>query len=294
MISNRAYTSLPPVKILWINPLGITTYDQPMADMLAQIKEPATAVELVSLQMATSPDNLEYRTYESLIIRETVELTRYAATHDFDGVVIGCFYDPALQEAREISGSAVVVAPCEASVRIATTLANRFSVIVGQRFWSEQMTARIRDYGLERKLASMRSIECPVCEMQVDAKKTRQKIYDAAKAAIDEDGAEAIILGCTIEFGLFQELQADLDVPVIDPVFASFKECEFAAGLKSAYGWKPSRVGSCVAPTEADLSRFRIFERPAPIGNHIKIPARERPIQSRGTASKPVRNLTSA
>src|SRR5438309_10484986 len=99
MTGKGAYASLPPVKILWINPIGNSTHDQPMADLIAQIKEPRTTVELVSLAMDASPDNLEYRTFEALIVRETVELARYAAKNAFDGVVIGCFYDPALPEA---------------------------------------------------------------------------------------------------------------------------------------------------------------------------------------------------
>jgi allantoin racemase len=221
--------------------------------------------------MDASPDNLEYRTFEALIVREVVELTRYAAVNEFDGVVIGCFYDPALLEAREISGRSVVVAPCEASLQVVTRLCNRFSVIVGQSFWIEQMTARVREYGLEHKLASMRSIDCPVCEMQLEPSKTKQKIIDAARRAIVEDGAEAIVLGCTMEFGLFQELQQTLGVPVIDPVFAAFKECEFAAGLKGAYGWAPSRVGSCAPPSEADIARFGLFKGPPPIGNRVQL-----------------------
>lgn len=267
------YACLPPVRILWINPVGFSAYDQPMADVIAQIKQPSTTVELVSLHTDTSPDNLEYRTFESTIIRETVELARYAAVNRFDGAVIGCFYDPALPDAREISGDTVVVAPCEASLRVATRISNHFSVIVGQKFWIEQMTARVREYGCEDRLASMRSIDCPVCQMQVDPQRTRKQIYEAARLAIEEDGAESIILGCTMEFGHFRELQEQLGVPVIDPVFAAFKDCEFAAGLKAAYGWKPSRVGSCVAPSEADLARFKIFQRPTPIGNRVLVPA---------------------
>lgn len=267
------YSSLPPVKVLWINPVGFSSFDKPMADMIAQIKEPRTTVELVSLAMESSPDNLEYRTFESLIIRETVELSRYAARGDFDGVVIGCFYDPALHEAREISGSAVVVAPCEASLQVMTRLCNRFSIIVGQDFWVEQMTRRVHEYGLAGKLASMRSIRCPVAEMQVDPQRTKSRIMAAAREAIEKDGAEAIVLGCTIEFGLFRELQESLGVPVIDPVFASFKECEFAAGLKKAYGWKPSRIGSCQPPSEHDLERFRVFSRNPPIGNRLILEA---------------------
>lgn len=273
MAGAGSYTPLPNVKVLWINPIGLSGYDKPMADVIAQAKQPGTTVELVSLRMDASPDNLEYRTFEALIVREMVELSRYAAKNAFDGVVIGCFYDPALLDAREISGDAVVIAPCEASVQIASRLCNRFSVIVGQSFWIEQMTARVREYGLEHKLASMRSIDCPVARMQVDPADTKERITRAARRAIDEDGAEAIILGCTMEFGLFRELQDTLGVPVIDPVFAAFKECEFSAGLKRAYGWKPSRVGSCQPPSEADIARFGLFQAPPPIGNSIIVPA---------------------
>lgn len=272
MTASGIYTSLPPVRILWINPLGLSHYDRPMADVLGQIKEPSTTLELVSLHLDAVSDNLEYRTFEAFILRETVELARHAAVNNFDGVVIGCFYDPALLEAREIAGKAVVAAPCEASLQIATRLGNRFSVIVGQSFWIEQMTARVREYGQEHKLASMRSIDCPVREM-ADSARTKRKIEEAARRAIDEDGAEAIILGCTGEFGLFQQLQDTLGVPVIDPVFAAFKSCEFAAGLQAAYGWKPSRVGSCAPPSEADLERFGLFKRPPPIGNRVLLPA---------------------
>jgi allantoin racemase len=277
MSGHDTYTSLPPVKILWINPIGLSGYDQPMADLIAQIKEPGTTVELVSLAMEATPDNLEYRTFEALIVRETVELARHGAVNKFDGIVIGCFYDPALLEAREISGDAVVIAPCEASLQVMTRLCNRFSVIVGQDFWIDQMTQRVHEYGLSRKLASMRSIRCPVAQMQLDPASTKRRIAEAAREAIEKDGAEAIVLGCTIEFGLFRELQAMLNVPVIDPVFASFKACEFAAGLKRAYGWKPSRAGSCQPPSEDDLERFGLCKGGPPIGNRVVLKATKVP-----------------
>jgi allantoin racemase len=125
MAGGGAYSSFPGVKILWINPLGVSGFDQPMAEVFKQIKEPNTTVEVVSLALSAPLDNVEFRTFETFVIRETVELTRYGAVNGYDGVVIGCFYDPALLDAREISGEAVVVAPCEASLQIVTRLASR-------------------------------------------------------------------------------------------------------------------------------------------------------------------------
>ena len=89
MVGSRAYTSLPGVKILWINPLGTSAYDSPMADLIRQIKEPRTTVELVSLKMNATLDNLEYRTLEALVVRETL----YGKVHgDLLGTVDGLAY----------------------------------------------------------------------------------------------------------------------------------------------------------------------------------------------------------
>lgn len=262
-----------PVMIRWINPIGISDYDQAMAELIAKIKLPSTKVELVSLAMKHSPCDLEYRTYEGLVTTDIVKVVRDAAVKNFDGIVLGCFYDVGLAEAREISGEAVVVAPCQASVMLAAQLANKFSVIVGRRKWVDQMESTIWSYGYQRELVSLRSVDMRVGEFQKDPEKTKQRMFEQAELAIKHDYAEAIILGCTIEFGFFQELQTALGVPVIDPVLASFKTVEFLASTKKQFQWKPSRVWGCEAPLEDDLEAWGIFTEPAPIGNTIWIPS---------------------
>lgn len=262
-----------PLKIRWINPLGNSDYDQVMATLIAQIKAPTTEVEVVSLDMRYSPRNLEYRTYEALVTSDIVRVTRDAAVNGFDGVVIGCFYDTGLLDAREISGEAVVVAPCQASVTLATQLANKFSVIVGRRKWINQMESTIWSYGYQRELVSFRPVDLCVDEFQQDHTKTKRLLLEQARLAVTQDYAEAVILGCTLEFGFYQEMQTILGVPVIDPVLAAFKSAEYLAGLKKQFQWKPSRVWSCEPPPEIELAELQIFKQPAPIGNRILIPA---------------------
>jgi allantoin racemase len=80
-----------------------------------------------------------------------------------------------------------------------------------------------------------------------------------------------LILGCTLEFGFFQEIQQQMGVPVVDAVFSSFKMAEYLAGLKKQMGWKTSRKWSMTAPPEEELTRFGIFDAPPPIGNKIEI-----------------------
>lgn len=256
-------------RILWINPVGFPDYDQPMGEYMDSIKAEGTEIEVISLSTDAAMNNLEYRTYEALISGDIVKVTRYAAENGFDGIVIGCFYDPALEEAREISGEAIVVGPCQASVQIAANLAHNFSVIIGQDKWRAQMTERVEYYGYGSRLASMRAINIAANDLQKDCALTQSRIIEEGRKAVEEDGAEALILGCTCNFGLTEIVSQTLGVPVIDPVIAAFKTVEHLSGLKKQFGWIPSRKWGSEAPPEDQIKAFGLFSAPAPIGNKI-------------------------
>jgi allantoin racemase len=258
-----------PVSVRWLNPVGIATWNRPIAQMLHAIKQPTTSVEVASLDLTPTPTHLEYRAYEAMIEEKTVRVARDAGAQGLDAMVIGCFYDPALEAAREISGQTIVVGPCQASVQIAANLANRFSVIVGREKWVEQMRERIRGYGMLDRLASMRSLAMGVNDFQIDPAHTRARIIEEARHAVEVDRAEAVILGCTIEFGFFDAVQQAVGVPVIDPVVAAFKLAESLAQYKRQFGWQPSRVWSCEPPPESELRDFALFTGPAPLGDVV-------------------------
>ena len=256
-------------RILFINPLGISAYDAPIAGLLAEIKAPSTTVDVVSLATVPATSHLEYRAYSALIIADTIKVIREAAQQGYDGAVIGCFYDLALEDAREISSDMVVVAPCQASCQILSNLCNKFSILVGRQKWIDQMHDRVRYYGYEGSLASFRTLDMGVDDFQKDQAVTEERILETARRAVEEDHAEGIILGCTAEFGFFQKVQEEVGVPVIDAVFASFKMAEYLAGLKKQLGWSPSRLWSCQPPPEDEIRKFDLFAEPAPIGNKV-------------------------
>ncbi|WP_339863394.1 aspartate/glutamate racemase family protein [Paremcibacter congregatus] len=261
-------------RILWINPLGFPDYDQPMGDYINSIKSPEVAVEVISFKSDAQMNNLEYRTFEALIVGDTVRVTRYAAEQGFDAVVIGCFYDPALEDAREISGEAIVVAPCQASIQVAANLANNFSIIIGQEKWRAQMTERVKHYGYGPRLASMRSIDIAAHDLQKDCGLTETRIINAGRKAMEEDRAEALILGCTCTFGLAEKVQKELGIPVIDPIIAAYKTAEHLAGLKKQFGWVPSRKWGSAAPSEDQITEFGLFREAPPIGNKLNFDVR--------------------
>lgn len=257
-------------RVLWVNPVGYSDYDYPMGDLMAQVKYPDTEVDVVSLNTSPLPNHLEYRTYEALIVADVVRLARMADKEAYDSMVIGCFYDPGIEDAREISGKTTIVGPCQASVQIAANLANRFSIIIGQEKWAVQMRERVHAYGYDHALASTRSIGIGVPDLQKDCDLTTSRILEAGRRAIEEDKAEALILGCTCSFGLSEVVQKELGVPVIDPILAAFTMAEFLGSLRRRFEWTPSRLWSCAPPPESELEAFGLFAAPAPIGNKVR------------------------
>ncbi len=246
------------MRILWINPVGTTAFDADTARILAEVKGREATVKVVSLP-SDRPRHLEYHAYEAMVVADIVRLT-YAAAQSFDAIVIGCFYDVGLREAREVSGNAIVLAPCQSATAIASNLGNTFSVLVGRKKWIPKMRENIILYGHGHRLASMRSVDLGVHDFQADEEITCQRLIQEGRKAVEEDGAEVLILGCTAEYGFYQKMQTELGVPVIDAILAPFKYAEFMVELKKKVGWQPSRKGGSEPPPASEVEEWRIFD----------------------------------
>lgn len=249
------------IRIRWIRTVGYNSFNQGFAKDFAAVKNPGTEVEVVSLKNDSVKHHLEYQSYEGLVTADIVKVVRDAAVRKFDAVVLGCFYDPALVESREISGETIVIAPCQASLEIASNLAHKVSIIVGRKKWIPRMESRVREYGYDHLVASFRPLQLGVPDFHKDKEETERRMIEQGRRAIEEDGAEAIILGCTLEFGFYRQLQHILGVPVIDCALAAFKRAEAMADLKQRFDWKPSRVGGSEPPPEnEEILAWDVFD----------------------------------
>jgi allantoin racemase len=255
------------MRILWIDPIGTDVFTADVLHILEAARRDGVQVDAVSLP-ADRPDHLEYHAYEALVIADIVRIT-YEAANDYDAIVIGCFYDVGLREAREVSGRAVVTAPCQSATAIASNLGNTFSVLVGRRKWIPKMSENVHLYGHGHRLASMRPLGLGVHDFQADHDRTCDCLLAEGRKAIQEDGAEVLILGCTAEYGFNREMQAELGVPVIDAVTAPFKYAEFLADLAGRYGWYPSRMWGSESPPREELEAWGLFDGPAPVGSRL-------------------------
>ncbi|RMF80337.1 MAG: hydantoin racemase [Chloroflexi bacterium] len=250
------------MRILYLDPVGQASFVGEIADSLAQVSRPDTQIDVISLQ-PDRPRHIEYHAYEALIIADLVRIT-YALNKNYDAIVIGCFYDVGLREVREVSGKAVVTAPCQSTTAIASQLGNTFSVLVGRRKWIPKMSENVRLYGHDHAMVSMRPLEIGVLEFQQDHDYTCDRMIVEGRKAVEEDGAEVIILGCTAEFGFHETLQDELGVPVIDAILAPFKYAEMLGETAKQFGWYPSRKWGSEAPPQDEIDSWGLFHDDLP------------------------------
>lgn len=231
--------------ILWINPVGTSAFDEPIREYLEAFRDGDTCLEVVSL--AKGPSDLNQLSDEASVVPDVIDKVRKSTS---DAAIVGCFNDTGLHESREISDS-LVVGPGESAHHLASRLGSRWAVLVSDRKCIPRMTSVASRYGFDRDRVSFHSVDIPVHGFQTDREQTIRILKDAAERAMTEQLAETIVLGCTIQFGMFQSLQETLHVPVIDVAVAALKEAEAQIDLFRRTGWRHStaltyaRFGSC-------------------------------------------------
>ncbi|MFQ6081094.1 MAG: aspartate/glutamate racemase family protein, partial [Candidatus Bathyarchaeia archaeon] len=154
-----------------------------------------------------------------------LEKVKKAEEEGYNAVIIDCFGDPGLDAARELVNIPVLGAN-EASCHLAAQLAPRFSIINILPETEHLVRGLAVKYGLLQCLASMITINIPVLALEEDPEKSVAAITQAAEKAVKEDGAYAIVLGCTGMSSLIEGVKSQLEakgikIPVIEPLRAA-------------------------------------------------------------------------
>ncbi len=127
-----------------------------------------------------------------------------------------------------------VFGPGRVSILTALMLGERFSILTMASRWKPLYKKALDELGLHHKCASVRAIEVPPDNQALLAGKEDEVfplLEQAARRAIDEDGAEVLILGSTTMHQAHAWLVARLPVPVINPGPLSYKLAEAALAL---------------------------------------------------------------
>lgn len=168
------------------------------------------------------PSSIEGASDEALAAPAVIAAAVQAERDGCDAVLIDCFGDPGLNGARE-QVRIPVLGPGEVSLHTAAMLGDRFAVISVLDRVRPLLMNLVRQYGLTDRLAAMRMVNMPVLDLHTGMAALQQAMAAAAVAAVRDDGADVIVLGCTGFHGCAACVgnalaAAGLEVPVIDPI----------------------------------------------------------------------------
>jgi allantoin racemase len=179
-------------------------------------------VRITQSQIEQGPASIECDLDEALAAPGVAARAVEAQQAGADAIVIDCMGDPGIDAARELV-SIPVLGPCLTAMHAASMLAHKFSVVTVMDRLIPSYERRAAVYGLTT-MASCRSVEVPVLDLEGERGQGVKRLTEEAIAAIEQDGAHAIVFGCTGMLGWAQDVERELHdagypgVPVVDPI----------------------------------------------------------------------------
>ena len=135
--------------------------------------------------------------------------------HEYDAFIVACHCDPNLDLLKEFCDKPVIGIG-EASMKMASMLGHKFSVISTGSHSIANKEMLIHKYGLDSSAASVRAPEIDAASYN-----SADLFMSAAQAAIEKDAAEVLVLGCAGMAGIDKQIQEKFHVPVLDGIICA-------------------------------------------------------------------------
>jgi allantoin racemase len=228
------------MQILIVNPNTTASMTEKIAVAARAVARPDT--EIIATNPREGPASIQgFHDVAMCVPGLLAEIARYPSA---DAIVIACFDDTGLDAAR-CQADVPVIGIGEAAYHAASFLSCKFSVITTLGRSVPGIEANLKRYGLDARCAKVRATEIPVLELERNDPGTLGRIRSEIARALEEDRAEAIVLGCAGMADLMSRLSDEFKVPVIDGVACA---TTFAEAL-AATGLKTSKIGGYAPPT---------------------------------------------
>lgn len=209
------------MKLLDLNPI----MDDSIVDDLNYIGKfllPTTTVEI--RQVATGPFTIESELDEAHAAYEVVKVCVQAEKDGFDGIFVNCFGDPGVRAAREVV-NIPVFGGFEPVMHLTLGLADRIGIISVLSSVVPMIRGAVLRASLQDRVSCIRQVNIPVHDL-TDIQHLIDALTEESLLAIRQDGAEAIVLGCTAMMDVAESVKSNLlsegyDVPVIEAAQAA-------------------------------------------------------------------------
>ncbi len=228
------------MKILVVNPNSTTSMTQKVARSARQVAQAGT--EILAVNPLEGPASIQGYLDVAHCVPHLLETISHH--QGVDGIVIACFDDTGLDAAR-CAVEVPVIGIGEAAFHAASLLACKFSVVTTLRRSVPGIEANLLRYGLDRRCVRVRASEVPVLDLEKNDPSTLERIESEIRLSLDQDGAEAIVLGCAGMASLAKRLSDKFGVPTLEGVTCATVFIESLVTL----GLRTSKIGGYAAET---------------------------------------------
>ncbi|MCX7565964.1 aspartate/glutamate racemase family protein [Sulfitobacter sp. F26169L] len=200
-------------------------------------------IEIIAATAHGTPTSIEGYADEARAVPAMLDAILTAESQGAMAHVIACFDDPGLDAARAFANGPVV-GLCESALIAAGRIAKRFSVVTTLPRAIPIIEDLADTYGCGRRLRKVHAADIPVLDLETAADRVLPLIAAKIRQAAEEDGAEAVVLGCAGMSAHLSWLEREAGVPVIDGIGFAVR---FAAAL-AASNIVTSKVGAYAPP----------------------------------------------
>jgi Asp/Glu/hydantoin racemase len=158
----------------------------------------------------------------------------------YDAAIIACFGDPGLDAAKELL-DVPVLGISEAAFHAAAMLGRRFGVVSFIAALRPMFEDCLDHHGFRARCCGFRMGPPFSGDPDLVAEERRELLIDLCRQAVEEDGAEVLILAGGPLAGLAPVLQPHVPVPLVDGTQAAVRLAAALAGLAPLGGRRRAR-----------------------------------------------------
>ena len=211
-------------KVRIIIPANTTDFNQRISDAVKPVVPPDVEYDVKNITRGSSSIENRYNLAENAM--GVIELAKQTEEAGYQGIFVTDFDMCGVAPSREVV-DIPVIGGFRASAYSAMMLSERFSIITILDSTIGMQREHIKSFGLMDNFASIRSINVPVKDLS-KTKEVIAKVYNECVLAIEHDGAQSFILGCTGFMGVAESVSLKLSdkfggyIPVMDPNMTAF------------------------------------------------------------------------
>ncbi|AZO55242.1 aspartate/glutamate racemase family protein [Mesorhizobium sp. M8A.F.Ca.ET.057.01.1.1] len=240
------------VRILVVNPNTTESMTETIAAAARSVAGAWT--EIVAVTSSMGPASIEGYYDEALAVPGLLMEIAAGERAGARAAIIACFDDTGLDAARAMA-AIPVIGICEAALSMASFIAQRFTVVTTTERSRVPVEGLVQRYGMSGR-ARVRAADIPVLALEDPASGAIGKLRDEIARAVEEDRAEAIVLGCAGMADLAQRLQSEFGLPVVDGVGAALKQAEALVALGLATSKRGAYANPLAKPYRGMLKSF--------------------------------------